>query len=148
MSRFTQALIIQDSGDGKLWRVAKAFRFYIGHENSDEYSLVQKCFETDLASIPRAAQLFIPKLGKFNQAAVLHDHDYRAGYYTRLITSIPTPVKLTRKKADQILLEAMGVLGVRRWRKYAIYYGVRVGGRSAWNKCRQNDIEDYPMDCL
>ena len=43
---------------------------------------------------------------------------------------------ITRKQADQIFLEAMGVLGVRKWRKYLMYYAVRLGGWLAWRAKR------------
>jgi hypothetical protein len=39
-------------------------------------------------------------------------------------------------QADRVLLEAMEVLDVSRWKRRAIYAGVRVGGWKAWGDHR------------
>ena len=38
-----------------------------------------------------------------------------------------------RDVADGVFLEAMAVLGISLWRRYLIYWGVRLGGWYAWN---------------
>lgn len=144
MSSFTNALIIEDNGDGKTWTVKQAFQYFIGREDSNEYLDVRIGFKTDLASIPRAVRWLIPKTGKWNQAAVGHDHSYRKGFYTKDVSGLPMPMKLTRERADSIFLEAMGVLKVKPWTKYAIYTGVRVGGWISWDAARNKDVIDYP----
>ena len=146
MSSFTNALIAKFNGDGKTWTVDQPFRYYIGAEDSGEYIDVRIGFKTNMASIPRLAQWLIPKMGKWDQGAVVHDLSYRDGYYIKDIADMPMPMKLTRKRADQIFIEAMKVLNVKKWRRYLIYSGVRIGGWIAWNKYRAKDIIDYPMD--
>jgi len=79
---------------------------------------------TDLGSIPPWLQGIFPKDGKAMFAYILHDHLYKSGI-------------LTRKEADDLLEEAMKVLGVSWWRRRAVREGLRVGGWVAWNKHRK-----------
>ncbi len=44
---------------------------------------------------------------------------------------------MTRKMADDVLLEAMKLKGMSAWRCYPIYWGVRAGGWAAWNEHRK-----------
>lgn len=86
--------------------------------------VVQAGFKTDLASIPRPLWAVLPPLGKYDAAAVVHDFLYKNN-------------GVTRKQADDVLLEAMVVLGVRPTQRWAIYAGVRLGGWCVWNKYRR-----------
>lgn len=86
-------------------------------------------FVTDLASIPRIIQNLIPKEGRYNRPAVVHDFLYRLGAYR----GAPIP----RKTADQVLLEAMYAAGVDADRADVIYAGVRLGGWLPWRRYRR-----------
>lgn len=77
-------------------------------------------FITDLASVPRVARMFVPKGRRESRGAVVHDWIYR-GHTTKL--------GITRKEADEILLDIMKEDGVGYFRRYVIYNAVRVGGR-------------------
>lgn len=83
-------------------------------------------FRTDLASIPAIVQLLIPKSGAYDKAAVVHDYLY---------------VKngVSREEADAVLREAMEVLGVGGFKRWAIYRGVRAGGWLPWKRYRDAD---------
>ena len=83
-------------------------------------------FKTDLASIPRFFWRVLPPVGKYDAAAVVHDYLYQNNGVTRLV-------------ADDVLREAMGVLGVPTWQVGVIYAGVRVGGWKPWNDYRAKD---------
>lgn len=83
-------------------------------------------FKTDLASIPRILWNILPPVGKYDAAAVLHDDLYQYG-------------GVTRSDADGVLNEAMEVLGVSRWQRWAIFLGVRSGGWVVWNRYRAKD---------
>jgi hypothetical protein len=83
-------------------------------------------FKTDLASIPRIFWRVLPPVGKYDAAAVVHDYLYQNNGVTRLT-------------ADDVLNEAMGVLGVPAWQRTIIYAGVRVGGWKPWNDYRAKD---------
>lgn len=70
-------------------------------------------YPTDLASIPRIFRLLFAKNGRHRPAAVPHD------YLCRLKMEFP------RRLADRIFLEAMKVVGVKRWKRYPMYWAVR-----------------------
>jgi hypothetical protein len=92
-------------------------------------------FMTDLASIPRFVQPFIPKEGKYNRPAVVHDWLYAKGRIAMIGDG--RPVK--RKEADDVLYEAMRCCGVRKSQAFAIYAGVRLGGGVPWGKYRRGE---------
>ncbi len=77
-------------------------------------------FMTDLASIPRIVQSFIPKIAHHLQPSVVHDWLYQ---YDQ---------NLTRAQADLMFLEGMRDEGVGRVRRNVMYRGVRIGGARAW----------------
>jgi hypothetical protein len=80
-------------------------------------------FVTDLASVPRILTNIVPADGPWVKAAVIHDYLYATHGINGLYT---------RKQADGILREAMGVLGVSPFYRTVIYSGVRVGGWKGW----------------
>ncbi len=78
---------------------------------------------TDLASIPRIARRLLPPDGPYVKAAIPHDDLYvTKGHGGRF----------TRREADDILLEAMEVLGVPAWKRTMVYRAVRLGGQAGW----------------
>lgn len=85
---------------------------------SDEAGMtitVPKGFTTDLASVPRMPLIFLLCGDTSREAAVLHDWLYFSG-------------RLSRKLADKLLFEASGISGVANWRRWLMYFGVRIGG--------------------
>lgn len=85
---------------------------------------VPKGFHTDFASIPQLFQGIIGKFGKHMGPAVIHDYLYR----TLL------PGRVTRKEADEIFLEEMADADVSYWKRYTMYWAVRIGGSSSWRE--------------
>jgi hypothetical protein len=83
-------------------------------------------FDHDFASIPRALTIFIPKLGRYNRPAILHDYLYRMA-----------PVD--KETADLIFKAAMEYTGVSRGRRGLISWAVRHFGRRAWERYRRID---------
>lgn len=75
-------------------------------------------FETDYASVPRGLWNLFPPNGKYAPGAVVHDYLYRR-------------TLLDRKVCDQILMEAMQVLGVSWLTRHLIYRAVRLFGGAA-----------------
>jgi hypothetical protein len=120
MSRFTNILVVSPYADGKTWYLRRTFAYDVGAEGSKKTIIVPQGFTTDFASIPRIFWAVLPRWGKYGNAAVIHDFLYYQQKYHR-------------KRADQIFLEAMGVLEVPPWQKYLIYGAVRVGGWLAWS---------------
>ncbi len=90
--------------------------------------VVPQGFQTDLASIPQILENILPRVGRYDKAAVVHDFLYQTAYKN-----------VSRWEADYILNEAMRVCGVEHWKRWAIYYGVRMGGWCVWDKYRHQD---------
>jgi len=119
MSSFTEKLIVSPLPDGKHWVVRKPFTYYIGEENSDSFVIVPAGFITDFASVPRIFWRLVPRWGKYGTAAVLHDYLYWCQKYTR-------------KRSDEIFLEAMLVLGTKKSTAKNMYRAVRWCGGKSW----------------
>lgn len=121
----------RDAGDVGSWELT-ADLIYIGVR--DQF-LVPKGFTTDFASIPSIFQGLIPKHGRFDAAAIVHDYLYNVqpkvwrpeGEYSRI----------TRKESDGIFRRIMKELGVGRIRRNLMYRAVRLGGWVPWNKSRK-----------
>ncbi len=80
-------------------------------------------FVTDLGSVPRIPIVY-DLLGDIAvEPYVLHDYFYSKGL-------------LTRQLADQILREALLVVGIPRWKAEMIYWGVRIGGSRHYGPSR------------
>lgn len=136
--KFTEKLHLRDKGNGKTFVVTMPFK---GLRGDGSLVSVPAGFTTDLATIPRLAQMMVPKLGKFNQAAVTHDWLYHQPLIFEVRTHGKGEVVFSRAcdraEADLVLLEGMKEAGVRLTRRQLIYWTVRAGGWVAWNKCRK-----------
>lgn len=121
MSSFTEKLLVSPLTDGKRWVIRKEFYFYVGEEEDNDLITVPPGFVTDFASIPRVFWKIIPKWGKYGHAAVIHDFLYA------------TKDK-SRKESDKIFLEGMVIFGVPVWKRYAMYYAVRLCGKLSYGK--------------
>jgi len=86
-----------------------------------KFIIIPKGYETDFATVPRLLWSLLPPLGKHNPAALVHDwlYDNREG---------------TRSQADKIFLKLMLEYDVHPLAAYAMYYGVRIGGRKWWHR--------------
>jgi hypothetical protein len=126
MSKFTEILTVSPLADGKTWVTRKEFGYDIGKEGSGNTINVPIGFMTDFASIPRPLWAFLPKWGKYGNAAVIHDYCY-------------WEQSRSRKEADEIFREAMGVLQVSPCKIRLMYWAVRLFGYFAWkgNKLRK-----------
>lgn len=83
-------------------------------------------FCTDFLSIPWLVQNLLHPVGEYDEGAVLHDFLYRTG-------------GVTRKEADDALLEAMDCAFSPRWHRYVIWAGLRLGGWVVWNEYRRKE---------
>lgn len=119
MKRFLDPLVVMPLADGVQWALQTRFRFY-------SYVLarwieVPARFVVDFASIPRALWNLLPPWQRYGAASVIHDHLY-------------WEQDCTREQADDVLREAMEVLGVPDFEIGVIYNGVRLGGQVAWEQ--------------
>lgn len=121
MSRFLDPLNVTEVDDVFFKIIDHPFRY-----QSDLGGLiaVPQGFRTDFASVPRLALIFSVLGDIAHQASVIHDWLYYAGLYMR-------------RESDLILLEAMKETGIATWRRYPIYWGVRMGGWKPWNDHRK-----------
>lgn len=120
MSSFTTPLIVEALEGGRRWKLIELFEYHVGEYPSENVIRVHAGFTTDFASVPRPFWPLISPYGKAGKAAVIHDYLY---------ASFGLGARLTRKQADGIFLQAMGVLGVASWRRYPMYLAVRLFGR-------------------
>ena len=88
---------------------------------------VPEGFETDFASVPRLFWRVVPPWGRYSPAAVVHDFLYSTG-------------KVSRKEADAIFLELMARLAVPLWKRYVMYWAVRLFGWFAWDAHRKRQV--------
>lgn len=129
---FTTELYLSDTGNGRTFIVRRPLRYVY----KLKYRVhVHHGFETDLASIPRWLTIIVPKLGRFNSAAVIHDFMYRNGYVMNFSRDPVQKQSINRKQADDIFLDAMEYSGVGYLRRKLIYFGVRSVGWRYWNEC-------------
>lgn len=119
MSRFTEILTVSPLGDGRTWFLREDFGYDVGCEGSGQSIEVPAGFLTDFASVPRLLWWLFPTWGRYGNAAVIHDFCY-------------WEQTLSRRRADQVFLEAMKVLGVGWGTRGALYAGVRLFGWLPW----------------
>ena len=119
MSSFTNPLIVKKLPSG-LWETVESFEYRVGAEDSEEVIIVPRGMTTDFASVPRIFWTILPPDGKYTAASIIHDYLYREKTYSR-------------KRSDQIFLEGMEVLKVPSWKRYTMYYALRLFGFISWN---------------
>lgn len=111
--------------EGKIRTTLSELIYYSAELN--QTIIVSKGLETDLGSIPFWLQWIFPKDGLAVLAYILHDYLYKIGF------------KGDRNVCDDLIVEAMEALGVKRWRRVAVRHGLKVGGWYSWNKHRKKD---------
>ena len=129
MSNFTKEIIVALIPGGRKVRLVESFSYYVGKTDYlTDHGIVITVpvgFVSDGASIPRFAWPIIgsPLTGKYRAAAIIHDYCYFMQMFSREIS-------------DMIFLNAMKVLKVSKWKRYIIYWAVRMFGKWAWKKHR------------
>jgi hypothetical protein len=88
-------------------------------DDGEEIVVVPAGFRTDLASVPRIAQAIVPKVGPYNDAAVLHDYCF-------------VVQTCSFADANALFLRAMEACGVRSSQRWLIWSAVTAGGWPAW----------------
>lgn len=126
-NRFTQPLEtehdhIASMKHGKeMHKVLRAFSFYVGERENNEWVYIPEGFLTDGASVPKWLHWVIPPWGKHGQAAVVHD----------MLCQIPvlhTPdgmVQINDSRVNDIFKEALVVSGNGRIKVFAMYWAVK-----------------------
>ena len=134
---YTSPIEVSPLDDGEHWRVLRSYGFYVV-EQGRQVITVEAGTITDFASFPkilwRGLMWWLPAWAKYNKAPPIHDELYKHHGYRHLGLWYP----VTRKRADQIFLEAMHVAFRHHKSGRAIarmeYLGVRAVGWLAWRK--------------
>lgn len=127
---FTTKLVLEEYMRGMRsvpgeWVVYNRLVYDRGHEQI----IVSRGFITDLASIPKLFRTLLDVNDAHRRAAVLHDFLYCLQMFTR-------------KQCDDMFLEAMWVIGVPAWKRYAMYLAVRAGGWLIWDKRANTPLDE------
>ena len=127
-SGFTTNLhVLLKSGTDNVWIVDEPLKYY--SELLGQLIVIPLWFETDFASVPRVPFAYAAWGDRAHREAVLHDYLYR-------IDSKPI---VTYSQANNVFLEAMKATG-KPWRiYYPMYWGVVLGGWTAYHKKRVKD---------
>jgi len=125
---FLTPLVVEVMPSGKQFKLHYDFTYHWGKTKIT----VPAGFQTDFASIPRIFRIIIPKLGRWNKAAVVHDYLYQ--HPESGVKFEVGHIQWSRKGVDQVFLDGMEDLGVPVWKRYVMYFGVRLGGWTAWRK--------------
>jgi hypothetical protein len=89
--------------------------------------------------------LFLPAWGaRYGKAAVIHDWLYQHKVESGL-NLWQRMVSKERARADYLFFEGMTVLHAHFWRKYPMYWGVRIGGWMAWKDIPAVPINPVPV---
>ena len=106
--------------NSRQWALLEDLEYHVGSEDSTEILTVPFGFITDFASSPKWTWWIVPPFGRYSPCAVIHDYCYTKKLYSR-------------KKCDDIFLEAMIVMDVPVWQRNLMYQSVRLFGKSAYN---------------
>ena len=92
----------------------------------ENYKEIPAGFITDGASIPRFLWAIIdpPFKSDYIEVYVEHDYDYSVGV-------------ISRKDADDKMLEGLKAKGMGYFKRYTIYFAVRMFGASHYNKIKK-----------
>jgi hypothetical protein len=94
--------------------------------NLGDKIIVPKEFKTNFASVPRVAKVYIDDDDwQIRAPSVIHDYLYSAE---------SVELGFNRQQADEVLLEAMMGLGMRKTKALLIYYILRLFGGSNYEQ--------------
>lgn len=124
MSSFTDPIAVEVLPSGN-FRLLRAVVYEVGWKGSSWAITIPKGYETDFASIPAWATWIIPKFGRHNGGALLHDFAYS------------NLLELPRSTADNIFYDALIVSQMPHWKAHIMYCAVRIGGGAAYRRYRE-----------
>ncbi len=122
VAKFLGPLRMEDI-DGCSFRLLEPLVFVSEQHNG--IFIVPAGVETDLASTPRGLWNMVPKSGRYNRAAVLHD----AAYHHEVRTPDNDRVRFIKPLADKLFHEAMRADGVGKVQAKLMYLAVKAFGR-------------------
>jgi hypothetical protein len=126
MARFLTELDAQLKNDDSVWVIKYPLEY-----ESDILGkiIVPAGFETDFASVPRVPVVYWLYGNKAHREAVLHDYLYR-------IDAVPPA---SYRQANNVFFEAMALRGKPVYVRYPMWWGVVLGGWTAYHKKKVSD---------
>jgi len=127
--------------DGKHFRLTKDFECHIIVRSAKSGRQFQKEITvpagtaTDFASIPPLFRVFLPRVGRYGKATVIHD------YYCDQCISEQYPSN-KRKRADKLFRDAMENLDVPGFQRKLMFWAVRIWGQLSEWKFKHSDLID------
>ena len=112
---FLSELYLKDLGNGS-FSLTSSLRYE--SKCVENRIVIQSGFVTDMATVPWFGRIFVPKIGPYNKAIVLHDWVIN---------------NMGWKQSTEILCESLDSLKVKRWRKFLICFFVEFY-RIVWRK--------------
>lgn len=103
------------------WRLEQPFFYEAGSLGSGRVISVPVGFVTDGASVPRPLWWLLPAWGRYSRAALIHDF-----LCVQLNANTPHVEATTRRLADAIFYEAMGVCGTKWLVRNMMWLAVRL----------------------
>ena len=131
MPFLTDIKVSRPAGSSGSWVLMEPLTYQGKHDRFE----VPAGFYTDFASVPRLFQGLIPKNGKHDAAAIMHDYFYTS----RPVVAVPLALDwaayetISRKDADGLFKRMMRELGVNPIRYHIVYIAVRLFGWMTWN---------------
>lgn len=114
MSFYTESVLIEPLPNGR-WRLASDLVWEIGEKGSGYTYAVAAGFETDLASIPWFARMFLDRGdARLAKAAILHDHMMERSGFSRITSSAEFAAALLADRVSKWKVLVMG-LSVLIW---------------------------------
>ena len=121
MSKFLTELDAKLIKDDLIWKLDSPLIY-----ESDILGLIEapEGFETDLASVPRVPFVYMIWGGKAHREGVIHDYLFRCD-------SVPLA---SYSQANAVFFEAMATRGKPVYVRYPMWWGVVLGGWTAYHK--------------
>lgn len=131
--QFLSSLIVRDAGNGRHFFLTQPFSYRMRHGT---VLTVPMGFVTDFASIPMPFRMVLPRSGRYNFAAVLHDYAGRTD---------AIPFFETNGDADQVMKDGMEDSPFPpNWLvRWVVTAGLRIGSRHFFH---QHEVAWWPKD--
>ena len=123
---FTGPLTITQTDKWRVWRLEEPLTYEVKCLGSRRKITAPRGYLVDGASIPRLLWWLLPTWGRYSRATVPHDY-----LYDMLKAGTPHKEGQTRKQADAVFLEAMGVCRVSWLVRHGMWAAVRLFGGSS-----------------
>lgn len=123
VDHFPRPLLLQPIENGRRWLLIEPFEYLDGVDCVH----VPAGFISDLNSVPRPLWWWMPK-HEYAEAGIVHDFLYRY------------PGKRNREQVDKVHRRILELFGVRKSKRNAAYYGIRIGSGGTWNRYRADEF--------